>query len=148
MERVVMGKYDKYVITRPQLVENLAYHGKRAEPFTFYVTKELIPEANYYMDISWRTKVPTPNPTCVLHIHDVIQILLFTGEPGSFEVVVPLVAPRDPVIDQLTARPEDEYKVDRTAAIYIPPNVRHNVKYLRIDGPMAEIGMTMRGTYP
>jgi len=143
-----MGKYNRFVITKPKLVEELAYHGKRAEPFPLFVTKELIPEADQIADIFWRTKVPEPNPTCTLHAHEVVQILFFAGETGSFEAVVPLVAPSDPVIDELTARPEDEYKIDRSAAIYILPHVRHNVKYLRVDGPMVEIGLAMKGTYP
>ena len=54
---------------------------------------------------------------------------MFAGAEGSFEVEVPLN--------------NELYTFTKTTAIWIPAGVDHNVKYIRIDGPMMETGIVI-----
>jgi hypothetical protein len=127
---VAERKYARYVIDRPVTSRDYLYHGAPAsaeELFRFYMGADLVPEATAFADVFWRTEIPDPNPTCEPHAHPFPQLLLYVGEEGTFEVEVPL---------------EDElYVLTRTTAIWVPPGVRHFVKYNRIDRPMVETGI-------
>jgi mannose-6-phosphate isomerase-like protein (cupin superfamily) len=122
-----MRKYERFVIQNPIITEEYLYHGKPEEPFRIYMSSDLVPEANAFADVFWRTVLPTPNPTCELHAHPYPQLLMFVGEEGSFEVEVPLN--------------DEMYVITKTTVIWIPPGVIHNVKYNRIDRPMMESGI-------
>ena len=78
------------------------------------MSSELVPEAEAFCDIFWRTGLPNPNPTCEIHHHPKPQLLMFVGGEGSFEVEVPLN-------DEL-------YTFTKTTAIWIPAGVDHNVQ--------------------
>lgn len=120
-------KYSKYVITEPTVTFDYKFHPVGGNPFRFYMSSDLVPEATAFADVFWRTEIPDPNPTCEVHSHPVPQLLMFVGEEGAFEVEVPL---------------EDElYVLNRTTVIWIPPHTRHCVKYNRIDKPMMETGI-------
>lgn len=126
-------KYERFVISEPKMTKEYLYHGVPVDPFTFYMGKELVPEATAFADTFYRTHIPDPNPTCEMHAHPSPQILFYVGEEGTFDVEVPL---------------EDEvYRITKTTAIWIPANVAHNVYYHRIDKPMVEIGVLLQGDY-
>lgn len=133
MQVVGAGKYRHYVVDTPEVITDYKYHGKPDQPFEIYMSDELVPGAKVYIDIGRRTKIPRPNPTCEIHSHPSPQVLLFVGEAGSFEVEVPLN--------------DEVYVLDRTAAVWIPAGVKHNLKYRRIDGPMWECGVLMQPKY-
>ncbi|OLC15406.1 MAG: hypothetical protein AUH29_07870 [Candidatus Rokubacteria bacterium 13_1_40CM_69_27] len=127
------GKYQRYIVQDPKIITSYKYHPFEQEPFQIYMSGEQVPEATAFADVFWRTKLPTPNPTCEIHAHPAPQILMFVGEAGTFEVEVPLN--------------DEVYVFDRTTVIWIPAGVRHNVHYLRIDAPMMESGILLQPTY-
>ena len=123
-------KYEKYIVTEPKIITEYLYHGEpKEEPFRIYMSSELVPEAEAFCVIFWRTGLPNPNPTCEIDHHPKPQLLMFVGGEGSFEVEVPLN-------DEL-------YTFTKTTAIWIPAGVDHNVKYNRIDAPMMETGIVI-----
>jgi hypothetical protein len=129
-----VGSYDQYVIDEPIVTKDYLYHGEpKDDAFRIFMSSQLVPEADAFCDIFWRTRLPDPNPTCEIHAHPSPQLLMFAGEEGSFEVVVPLNG--------------EEYIITKTTAIWIPAGVEHNVFYRRIDKPMMETGILMQGEY-
>lgn len=131
-----MGAYDKYIVDEPKRTLDYLYHPPpedEDDAFQIFMSSELVADAEVFADVFWRTAVPNPNPTCEIHAHPVPQLLMFAGEAGSFEVVVPL--------------DEEEHVFTKTTAIWIPAGVRHNVFYRRIDKPMMETGILLQGEY-
>lgn len=125
--------YEKYVISQPKEIFDYLYHAKPDEPFRIFMNKELVPEATVSVDVFYRTELPKVNPTCEMHSHPTPQLLLFAGKEGTFEVKVPLN--------------DEVFTITTTTVIWVPPHVKHNVTYLRIDQPMVESGILLQGEY-
>jgi len=121
-------KYEKYVISEPRRVFR-TFDTKTNYPFEIYLNNEIVPGCNTFSDIYWRKEIPDINPVIPRHKHDTPMLLFFVGEPGSFEVEVPL---------------DDEvYKITKTTLIWVPPGVEHSVDYKRIDNVVCEIGVVL-----
>lgn len=87
------------------------------------MNKGLVPEATVSTDVFYRKALPSKvNPTCEIHSHPTPQLLLFAGEEGTFEVKVPLN--------------EELFTITKISVFWVPPPVKHNVTYVRIDQPM------------
>lgn len=56
-------KYERFVISEPKMTKEYLYHGVPVDPFTFYMGKELVPEATAFADTFYRTHLPDPNPS-------------------------------------------------------------------------------------
>ena len=133
MEVLGTGTHRQWVVDKPKVITNYKYHGVPDQPFEIFMSRELVPDATVFIDIGRRAQIPQPNPTCEIHSHPSAQVLLFVGEPGSFEVEVPL--------------DNEVYVLNRTTAIWIPAGVKHNLKYRRIDGPIWECGVLLQPNY-
>jgi hypothetical protein len=143
-----MKRYRKYVIENPQ-PEELAFHGKGLETlYKVLLSNKLIPNVNYYVTIAEIDKIPQCNPTCEIHTHDVDQIAIYIGKPGTFEVTYALVPPGKETIDKFKAHKEDEYTIKSTGCFFIPKGLRHNVRFDRVDEPIIEVSLLMKGSYP
>ncbi|MBA2132203.1 cupin domain-containing protein [Capillibacterium thermochitinicola] len=125
--------YEKYVISQPLETFDYLYHDRPDTPFKIFMNKDLVPEATVSADVFYRTEIPKVNPTCELHSHPTPQLLMFVGEEGTFEVKVPLN--------------DEVFTITKTTMIWVPPHVKHNVTYIRIDKPMVESGILLQGEY-
>ena len=67
------GRYDKYVIDDPKLVQDLAHHDFSAVrgfsyPDPVYLDEELCPEAEAWLDIVWVWEKTVPEELPGLHV--------------------------------------------------------------------------------
>ena len=141
--------YERNVI-RDAKPEELAFHGSdMKEAYLVLLSNKLVPGSNAYTTIWTTSRIPSNNPTCSLHTHEVNQIAIYVGEKDSFEVSYAMVPPGKAVIDENTAYPEDVYTLRETGLFFIPKGVRHNVYFGKVDRPVTEIGISLgKGVYP
>ncbi len=136
-------KYGKYIIRKPKLVE-LAHHatGKVSGftyPYLVYMDSELLKDSPVFIDIGWRTEIPHPNPVTQLHSHPFDEVLLYMGsDPHN---------PQD-LGGEIEIQLDDEkHRFDTTTSIFIPQGVAHSIKYLRVDKPILNVGVSLKGEY-
>jgi len=133
MEQTVPRKYERFVIRNPKEITDYKFHPLLQEPWRIYMSRELVAESNVFADLAWRTEMPRPNPVCDVHAHPSPQLHMFVGAAGSFEVEFLL---------------DDEWHLlDRTAMIWIPAGLKHQVRYRRVDGPMVESAILLQAVY-
>lgn len=82
------SKYSKYIIAKPKLVRELADHDlTQISGFTFpdevYLDKDILNEANHWLDIVWIWEKTKPRELPVIHSHKFDEIVLLIGSnPG------------------------------------------------------------------
>jgi len=127
-----MAKYKKYLISEPKKM-HFAGH-EAGDPFNIYIDKDLVDGAWVWSDITYRTEMPEINPICDMHAHEVVQILYFVSAEGGFEIEL---------------RMDDEvYSFNKTTTVWIPPGVKHNVKYNFLNTPVAEVTLAFESVIP
>jgi hypothetical protein len=114
--------YEKYLVRKP------ARLGGPEGPAIIYLSDELIPEGNVYVDFGWISKIPEQNPLYLEHTHDFDEVVLHIGN--------------DPY------HPEDlgakiEYGIggqpltfNTTTAAYLPKGLKHGpLTWKKLDQP-------------
>jgi len=140
------SRWQKYVVTDPKLVTNMANHRfTEVSGFTWpdevYIDKELMKEANSWLDIVWVWDVTVPRELPALHSHPFPEIVLLIGsDPHNLrdlggEVAWGMGAGADAETMVLTS----------TAAIYVPADVPHGpLIYRRVDRPILNIAIGLQ----
>jgi hypothetical protein len=113
-----MGKYDKYIIRDPQLIEEPKFHGERK--LRKFVGAEIVPEAQVTIHGHWIERKPqkresSKRPVVLPHSHDVDQVYLCLGEPGAYEMEVVLG--------------DEKHTAKCPFAVYIPAGLRHWISW-------------------
>jgi len=132
------SKYGKYVIREPKFVKEMAFHDfeRQLSGFTFpaeiYVDKEILKEANQYVDIAWIWEVPNPAAMVGAHFHPFDEIVLFIGSN-----------PKD--MRDFGGELEwwmgegdsaEKFTIDTTALVYVPKGLVHGpLTCKRVDKP-------------
>ena len=111
-----MSKYEKYIVRKPLILEELPAHPKGHYPV--FMGMEVVPETKVTIHGHWRNKKTAPPPpdapTLEPHTHDVDQIYLCLAEPGATEVEVTLG--------------DEKHRVESPYAIYVPAGVVHAIR--------------------
>jgi hypothetical protein len=89
----------------------------RQNPTMTFMSNDLVPGSNTYIEIGWIYEMPTPNPHIHAHSHDYPEIVLHIGmDPqnpeylgGKVEFVVG----------------DEKIVIDKTSALFIPKGVKH-----------------------
>lgn len=139
----------KYIITNPyiKLGSTIPNHVPGAGPYHQFLNQALMPETKFNSSL-WRIdRMPTANPPCKMHVHDIDTGTYYLGEAGTFEVAYnifpPAVKPK-PEEEWSASDPTNQYIVDRPAMVYIPAGIWHNSFIVRIDKPPVwEVGFMM-----
>jgi hypothetical protein len=89
----------------------------RQNPTMTYMSNDLVPGSNTYIEIGWIYEMPEPNPHILNHSHNYDEIVLHIGSD-----------PREP--ENLGARIEfvvggEKLVIDKTSALFIPKGVEH-----------------------
>ena len=69
---------EKYLVRRP-VYEAFGGVKNRQSPTMTFMSRRLVPEANYYIEIGWIYDIPEPNPSLHEHVHDFDEIVLHWG---------------------------------------------------------------------
>jgi hypothetical protein len=89
----------------------------RQNPTMTFMSNDLVPGSNTYIEIGWIYEIPAPNPHIQKHAHDYPEIVLHIGmDPknpeylgGKIEFVVG----------------DEKLVIDKTSALFIPKGVEH-----------------------
>jgi hypothetical protein len=137
------SKWDKYVVTQPKFVTEMAFHDfKDPSGFTwpdeFYLDKDLVEEANTWLDINWVWEKTVPRELPGLHSHPFAEIVLLVGSDAKNlrnlggEVEWGMGSGDD----------ASTYTLTSTTAIFVPAGVPHGpLVYKRVDRPILNIAI-------
>ena len=127
--------YEKYLVRKP-IYEAGRGIRKRQSPTMTYMSNELVPGCNIYIELGWIYDMPEPNPHILEHSHDYEEIVLHIG--GDPE------------------NPEDlggeiEYYVggqpltfDITTALYVPKGMKHGpITWKKFTKPHIEMSIML-----
>ena len=131
------SKYEKYLIKTPirEVGRNVVVKGRQLPAMT-YMSNELVPGSNVYVEFSWIWDVPDPNPLIFEHSHDYDQIVVRIGSdpnnPEDLGAEVEQVVGGEPLT------------VDRTHALYVPKGLKHGpITWKRVDRPLIEMTIVL-----
>jgi hypothetical protein len=104
----------------------------RQNPTMTYMSNDLLPGSNTYIEIGWIYEMPSPNPHIGSHEHDYDEFVIHIGaDPKHPEE---LGAEIEFVVG------EDKLVIDKTSALYIPKGVKHGpLTWKKVDKPHLEI---------
>lgn len=140
------GRWDKYIVTEPKFVTELANHDfTKVSGFTFpdevYIDGDLVKEANSWLDLVWVWDRTVPRELPGLHTHPFAEIVLLIGsDPKSLrdlggEVEWGMGSGEDAATYTLTS----------TTAIYVPNGVPHGpLVFKRVDRPILNVAIGLQ----
>jgi hypothetical protein len=104
----------------------------RQNPTMTYMSNDLVPGSDTYIEIGWIYEMPEPNPHIQSHSHDYNEIVLHIGAD-----------PRNP--EYLGAEIEfivgdEKLIIDKTSALFIPKGVKHGpLTWKKVEKPHIEM---------
>jgi len=110
--------YQKNLVKKPhyEVGENQDIKG-RQNPTMTYMSNDLVPGSNTYIEIGWIYEMPEPNPHIHKHDHDYDEIVLHIGfDPDNPEYLgaeIEFVVGGEKIV------------IDKTSALFIPRGVEH-----------------------
>jgi hypothetical protein len=129
--------YVKNIVTKPvyEIGRGIAVKGRLIPSMTF-MSNDLVPGSDTYVEFGWIWEMPEPNPLIPEHAHDYDQIVLHIGtDPHNPE---DLGAEFDIGIDGKTVT------INRTHSLYLPKGVKHGpVTWKRVDKPVIEMTIVL-----
>jgi hypothetical protein len=136
-------KYSKYIISNPSLVTELAHHDlKKVSGFTFpdeiYLDKDILEEANHWVDITWIWDRTTPRELPGAHSHGFNEIVLLVGSNArnlrdlGGEVEWGMGEGKD----------AETYLITSTTLIFVPKGLVHGpLVFKKVDRPILNIAI-------
>ncbi|MBN1177374.1 MAG: hypothetical protein JXA51_06805 [Dehalococcoidales bacterium] len=89
----------------------------RQNPTMTYLSNDLVPGSNTYIEIGWIYEMPEPNPHILNHDHDYDEIVLHIGaDPDNPEYL-------GAEIEFMVGG--EKIVIDKTSALFIPRGVEH-----------------------
>ena len=80
--------YEKYVVRKPLILQGTDVTEAMESPAQIYMSSELVPESNVYVDFGWIPGMPGLNPPIPDHSHDYEEVVLLIGnDPENPEVL-------------------------------------------------------------
>lgn len=129
--------YNKYMLSEPlREVAGDPNTTGRSNPTYTYISNQLVPGCNMYLETGWIWDMPSPNPPLGTHSHNYIEVVLNIGTD-----------PENP--EDLGAKIEsymgDEKQVsDKTHAVYLPKNMPHGpVTWKRVSRPHIQMSLVI-----
>ena len=127
-------KYKKNIVSNPRHYTDFPYHKNRAQGFVVYLDSSLMENNPAVVDgpgcRGWnkelqRTEIPYPDPITDPHSHPYDQFLFYIGsDPDN---------PQDLGAEIEITLGDEIYTFDKSAVVYIPKDVIHTERHLRLD---------------
>ena len=120
--------YEKYIVREPAHLAGTDVTDALKSPAKIYMSSDLIPECNVYIDFGWIYELPNPNPPIPDHQHDYEEVvLLIGGNPGN---------PEDLGAEIEFCVNEQPLTFDTTAALYMTKGIKHGpLTWKKIERP-------------
>jgi hypothetical protein len=133
------AKYGKYLIKKPVREVDVTLKGGvkgRGYPTMTYMSNDLVPGCNMYIEFGWIWDMPEPNPHILEHSHDYDEIVLHIGSdpdnPEDLGAEIEFVVGGEPL------------KIDKTSALFVPKGVKHGpLTWKRVDRPHIQMAMIL-----
>ena len=131
-------KYGKYLIKKPVREVTAEEVKGRQRPTMTFMSSDLVPECDVYLEFGWIWDMPEPNPHIFEHTHDYDEIVLHIGSdpnnPEDLGAEIEFVVEGEPL------------KIDKTSALFVPKGVKHGpLTWKRVDRPHIEMAIVLGG---
>jgi len=137
------SKYSKYIITQPKLITEMAHHDfTKVSGFTFpdevYLDKDILKEANQWLDITWIWELPNPRELPGAHSHPFDEIVLVIGSnPGNLRDLGGEVE-----WWMGSGKEAEKFTLTSTTLMYVPRGLTHGpLKFIKVDKPILNIAI-------
>lgn len=120
--------YEKYLVRNPTHLGGTDVTEALKSPAQIYMSRDLIPECNLYIDFGWIYELPDPNPPIPDHSHDYEEVVMLIGsDPNNPEYLGA----------EIEFRIDDQpLTFDTTTATYVPKGIKHGpLTWKKIDRP-------------
>jgi len=132
-------KYGKYLVKKPAREVNVTVPGGvkgREYPTMTYMSNDLVPGCNVYLELGWIWDVPDPNPHILEHCHDYDEVVLHIGSdlnnPEDLGAEIEFVVGGETLI------------IDKTSALFVPKGVKHGpLTWKRVDRPHIQMAIIL-----
>jgi hypothetical protein len=132
-------KYEKNLIKKPVREVDVTVAKKvkgREYPTMTYMSSDLVPGCNVYLEFGWIWDMPEPNPHILEHSHDYDEIVLHIGSdlqnPEELGAEIEFVVGGEPL------------KIDKTSALFVPKGVKHGpLTWKRVDKPHIQMAIVL-----
>jgi hypothetical protein len=132
-------KYGKNLIKKPVREVDVTLAGGvkgRGYPTMTYMSNDLVPGCNLYLEFGWIWAMPDPNPHIFEHSHDYDEVVLHIGSdpnnPEDLGAEIEFVVGGEPLI------------IDKTSALFVPKGVKHGpLTWKRVDRPHIQMAMVL-----
>jgi len=132
-------KYGKYLVKKPAREVKVTVPGEikgREYPTMTYMSNDLVPGCNVYLELGWIWAMPDPNPHILEHTHDYDEVVLHIGSdlnnPEDLGAELEFVVGGEPLI------------IDKTSALFVPKGVKHGpLTWKRVDRPHIQMAITL-----
>ena len=131
--------YEKYLVKKPTRevkVPGLDEIKGRKYPTMTYMSNDLVPGCNVYLEGGWIWAMPDPNPHILEHTHNYDEVVLHIGSdpnnPEDLGAEIEYVVGGEPLI------------IDKTSAVFIPKGVKHGpLTWKRVDRPHIQMSIML-----
>ena len=111
------SKYGRFLIKKPDYEVDVEEVKGRQRPTMTYMSSDLVPENDVYLEFGWIWDMPEPNPHIHEHSHDYDEIVLHIGsDPDN---------PEDLGADMEFGLGNDLLSFNTTYGMYIPRELVH-----------------------
>jgi len=132
-------KYEKYLVKKPAREVNVMVPSEikgREYPTMTYMSNDLVPGCNVYLELGWIWAMPDPNPHIPEHTHDYDEVVLHIGSdpnnPEDLGAEIEYVFEGEPLI------------IDKTSAVFVPKGVKHGpLTWKRVDRPHIQMSIML-----
>jgi len=130
-------KYKNNLVTKPRYEVTAGKVTGRQYPTMTFMSNDLVPGSNTYLEIGWIYEMPDPNPHIFEHSHERFnEIVLHIGSdpynPEDLGGEVEFVVGGEPLV------------FDRTSAIYVPAGVSHGpVTWKKVKRPHIQMAIVL-----
>jgi hypothetical protein len=134
-----MGRWEKNLVQKPKYEVGTVYgeiKGRQYPTMTF-MSNELVPGSNVYIEMGWVYSMPDPNPHIPEHSHsDSDEFVLHIGSdvnnPEDLGGEIEFVVGGEPL------------KINKTSALYVPKGIVHGpLTFKKVDRPMLQMTFIM-----
>ena len=132
------SKYSKYLVKIPAYEVGVPEVKGRQSPTMTYMSNDLVPGCNLYLEFGWIWDMPEPNPHIHEHEHDYDEVVLHIGsDPNNPEDLggeIEFVVGGEPLV------------FDKTTALFVPKGVKHGpVTWKKFRRPHIEMAIVLGG---
>ena len=130
----------RYLITKPiyEMTPPVKNVKGRQIPTMTYMSNDLVPGCNMYLEFGWIWEMPTPNPHIFEHTHEHDELVLHIGsDPNNPEDLggeIEFYFDGKPIV------------FDTNSAVYVPKGVKHGpVTWNKFKRPHIEMAISLGG---